>query len=195
MRHSMWKRFWGLERYRALYLKRAPAGPMADLYAGAFPPRGAPVARVEFVAVDFETTALDPRDGEIVSAGWVTISGLVIDYATARYMLVRPDRPVGADSAVIHGIRDSDLAGAVSPRTFLAALLADLSGRVLLAHNAVIEMAFLRAACLRWFDFPFELRAADTVSASARSRFRAACCGWARRANATICRATGRITR
>ena len=163
MGKSMWKNLLGLDLYRSLYLRRAPKGPMADLYANGFPWPETPIRDVEFVAIDFETTALTPRQGEIVSAGWVVIRNLTIEYASARYFLVKTERPITEASAVIHGITDDALQHAVDPEVFLAALMPDLSGRVLLAHHTDIEMGFLRGYCQRLYRFPFEIHHVDTL--------------------------------
>ena len=168
MGQLIWQHLIGLGVYRSLYLHRAPKGPMADFYARKFPRPGTPVKEVEFVALDFETTALTPGKGEIVSAGWVVIRNLIIDYASARYFLVKTERPVTEASAVIHGITDDALQHGVEPDMFLTALMADLSGRVLLAHHAGIEKGFLRRYCQRLYHFPFRIPHVDTLLSEKR---------------------------
>jgi len=45
-----------------------------------------------------------------------------------------------------------------------------LSGRVLLAHHAPIELGFLNAACERIYGYPLLTRAVDTLELEKRNR-------------------------
>lgn len=102
----------------------------------------APVA-----ALDLEMTGLDPVADRICEVGLVTGVGR---HATARWStLVRPEVPVGAGARAIHGISDVELAAA-PPFDDIAADVAErLHGRVVLAHNATTDRAFLEAAWRR----------------------------------------------
>ncbi len=121
-----------------------------------------------FVAVDLETTGLDPAKDEIVSVGWVALSGERIDLATAAHRLVAPTRAVPEQSAVLHAITDDVAARGAPPRAVLAELLAVLAGKVLVAHNASFELDFLRAACARAFGGRFLSPAVDTLALGIR---------------------------
>ena len=58
--------------------------------------------RLRLLAVDLETTGLDPQRDEILSIGMVPVDGLSIVLSGARHMVVRGARSVG-QSAVVHG--------------------------------------------------------------------------------------------
>jgi len=105
-----------------------------------------PWRRVEYCVVDLETTGLDLRRDDIVSYGAVpVVDGRVVTGA-GRYQLVRnPDR-LGPGSMVVHSLRPADLAGAPAWEDTVDALLVALTGRVLVAHAAWIEQAFLERA-------------------------------------------------
>jgi len=136
-----------LERRRRRLLARAPEGPVRQFLSRPPPPPETACVEVPFLALDLETTGLDPGRDEILSAGWVAIEGTRIALCTARRRLVRPRRPVTAASAVIHGIGDDRAAGGGEPAEVLAELLAAMAGRVLVAHNAPVEQGFVEAAC------------------------------------------------
>ena len=53
------------------------------------PARSTPLEELELLAVDMETTGLNPRRDRIVSVGWVPVCGRVIDLAGAGYHVVR----------------------------------------------------------------------------------------------------------
>jgi DNA polymerase-3 subunit epsilon len=159
----------GLERSRRLQLRRAPPGPLREFLSVPFPPRARDCRRVGFVAVDLETTGLDPAKDEIVSVGWVALSGERIDLSTAGHRLVQPTRAVPEESAVLHAITDDVAAGGAPPPVVLAELLSVLAGKVLVAHNASFELEFIRAACGRAFGGRFLSPAVDTLELGLRA--------------------------
>jgi hypothetical protein len=69
------------------------------------------------IAVDLELTGRDTHRDHIVSMGWAEVDGGRIRIGSSRHLLVVPppgtERGVG-HSAVIHELRDSDVAGARS---------------------------------------------------------------------------------
>ncbi|HET8539141.1 MAG TPA: 3'-5' exonuclease [Anaeromyxobacter sp.] len=118
--------------------------------------------------MDLETTGLDPATDEIVSVGWVALTGERIDLSTAGRRLVLPTRAVPEESAVIHAITDDVAARGAPPPVVLAELLSALAGRVLVAHNAAFELEFLRRACARAFGGRFLSLAVDTLALGIR---------------------------
>jgi DNA polymerase-3 subunit epsilon len=99
-----------------------------------------------FVVVDLELTGLNPRRDEIVSFGAVPVDGGRVLVQDAVYGLVRPSGSVPSRSVLVHGIRDPDLVDAPEASVALVELVHAMAGRVLVAHAAEIERAFLRRA-------------------------------------------------
>lgn len=124
-----------------------------------------------YLAVDIETTALSPADGEIVSVGWVAIDGGDIELASAAHYLLGAEGPVG-DSAVFHQLRDCDREAGESAERVLARLLAAAAGRVLIFHCAELDLAFLNALCRRHLGAPLLLPFIDTLQLEYRRRQR-----------------------
>lgn len=139
-----------LQRIRLARARRACRLPLQQrLLHQPLPARGARLAELETVALDFETTGLDAQRDHIIAAGWVLIRGDRIVMASARELHVRNLSPEGVgQSAVIHGILDSDLEDAASSDMLIEQLLPELAGRAIVAHAASIERSFL-AALLR----------------------------------------------
>lgn len=129
------------------------------------PARSARVADMEMVALDFETTGFDVKRDRIIAAGWVLIRGDRIVMASAREVRVRDDisDSVG-QSAVIHGILDSDLDDAGSGEAMLEHLLPELAGRAIVAHGAWIERGFLAALLRRLGGTPMLNPFIDTMA-------------------------------
>ena len=98
------------------------------------------------------------------------VDGGRVVLAGAREGLVRPPGAVPAESIRIHGLRELDLADAPSPEQAADALLEAMTGRVLVAHAAWVERAFL-GRLLR-------TRGARLRGAGGRHQRCSAGCGW-----------------
>jgi DNA polymerase-3 subunit epsilon len=102
------------------------------------------------IALDFETTGLDVKRDHILAAGWVLIRGDRIVISSAREIRVRDESEKGVgQSAVIHGILDSDLVDGETNESLVEQLLAELAGRAIVAHAAMIERGFLNTLLRR----------------------------------------------
>jgi DNA polymerase-3 subunit epsilon len=96
------------------------------------------------LAVDVETTGLSPVRDRLLAVGWVPVDGTRIDLSGARRYVVRRDDP--GEAVTIHGLTHDDLEAGRPLAEVLAELRVALAGRVLLAHYASFDRAFLDAA-------------------------------------------------
>jgi DNA polymerase-3 subunit epsilon/ATP-dependent DNA helicase DinG len=96
----------------------------------------------ELVAIDLETTGLDPLTDAIIEVGAVRLrDGVVIEeYAT----LVNPERPIPATVTHITGIRSDDVATAPPIQTILPAVRAFIGNAPLIGHNVAFDVGFLQ---------------------------------------------------
>ncbi|HET7202257.1 MAG TPA: exonuclease domain-containing protein [Steroidobacteraceae bacterium] len=160
-----------LQKWRLERARRACRLPLQQrlLHQQSLPSLRARVADVETIALDFETTGLDAQRDHVIAAGWVRIRGDRIVMASAREVHVRTHGPDGVgQSAVIHGILDSDLEHAASGETLLEQLLPDVAGCVVVAHAAAIERAFLAALLRRLGGVPLPNPFIDTMALERR---------------------------
>ncbi len=94
-----------------------------------------------FVALDLETTGLDPRTDAVVSAaaipfvGGGRLPGLVT--------LVNPGRPISPSSTAIHGITDEMVVDAPGVAGVIVRIDAVLDGRVIVGHGVAFDLAVL----------------------------------------------------
>lgn len=153
------------------YRRQVSDGPMHAYLNASMPSGGDDAARVEYLALDLETTGLDPASDSIVSVGYVPVVDRGVRLHGARHRYVRIDGSV-AQSATIHHIVDADLDGAQEAPDVLAALLDALRGRVLLVHHAPVDLGFLHAACRRAFGVPLVAPVVDTLDLARRRRER-----------------------
>jgi DNA polymerase III subunit epsilon len=132
----------------ALHLRGARArAPAAREYARApGPRRRTPWREARYCVVDLELSGLDPRRHEIISFGALPVADGRIQLDGAAHGLVRPTKALAEAAIRVHGILAADLANAPPLAQALAPLLEAMSGRVLVAHHAAVERAFLGAA-------------------------------------------------
>lgn len=161
----------GPEARRLRALRRVASGPLADHLAAAGPDPGTPLDRLPLLAVDLETTGLDPRRDEILSIGWVPVDGGEVVLGGAGRVVVREGGGLAGvgQSAVVHGITDDDLAHGMALEDAVGALLHALAGRVLLAHYAVVETRFIGAACRRSWGVEPPFVVVDTLELERRA--------------------------
>jgi len=154
-----------LRRHRRRDPKHYPPGPLRELAAAAPPGDATPVAGVEFLALDVETTGLDPSADHLLSVGWVPVIGREIVLAGACELTIRPpgEVDVGA-SATFHRLTDDQVADAAPLSDVLPRLLGALHGRVLLAHHAPVEMGFLAAATIAAYGARPPVTVVDTLA-------------------------------
>ncbi|MBS0002931.1 MAG: 3'-5' exonuclease [Thioalkalivibrio sp.] len=142
---------------------KVPPGPLRDYLAGKIPDLSNDCRETRFLAVDLETTGLNPAEDQILSIGWVAMDGLTIRLDTAGQCRVRPTREIPEASAVIHQITDDQAARGGSLGEALERFLEVLGGRVMLAHHAAVELGFLDQACQSEYGFACMIPTVDTL--------------------------------
>ena len=130
------------------------------------PPPSTRLDELKLVAVDMETTSLDPKTGDIVSLGWVPINGARIDLSGAGYSVVRGAR-VG-DDAHVHLLTQEMVDEGIELDEALSALRTALHGGVLLAHFAQLEVGFIEKASQQVFGEKPRLTVVDTFALERR---------------------------
>ena len=118
---------------------------------------------INYCVIDLETTGLDFKTDEIVSMGAVQIHSARIITEENYYREVRPKQNPTSTSIRIHGIRGVDLAGAAPIEEVLPEFASQVRGRVVVAHAAWIENAFLKDR-LGNLDLDYSKRLLDTAA-------------------------------
>lgn len=159
--------FFGLtfrRRWQARGLRaHSAAQPLFDYLGTDVPARQRDWRTVDYLALDLETSGGDPRHDDILSFGWVGLTGAEIHLSTARHRLVRPRRSLEGANVGIHRIIDDRAATGDPLRTVLSEFLVALHGRVLIAHYSPTEVGFLNAACRACFGGAFLAPVIDTL--------------------------------
>jgi DNA polymerase-3 subunit epsilon len=142
---------------------------MQDYLATPFPAPSSDIREVEFLAIDLETTGLDPKRDDILSVGYLTMKGNRIDLGSARHRLVRTARAIPEASAIIHQITDDQAAQGGLLDDVLAELLETMAGKVMIAHHALVETSFLSDACQRVYGVGLTVPVIDTQALAKRT--------------------------
>lgn len=158
------------------FSKRAPEGPLRDYLEADNPGPRTALHELNLLAVDVETTGLDPKRDSLLSIGWVAVDGAgTVDAPAAKIRCGQAGHRLllGASvgqSAVIHGLTDDALADkGVAVKEALTELLEQLKGRALLCHFSAIETQFLSAACQEHFGAALKIPAViDTFAIERR---------------------------
>lgn len=137
--------------------------PLRACMQASLPATGTPFGQVEFVAMDIETTGLDPATADMVSIGWVVVRQGRVVLDTARSLLVRPSRGVG-NSASVHGLTDTIVKSGTDWGIALDNVVEALAGRVLLVHHAGLDKVLLDRLCQQRYATPLFVPVVDTMA-------------------------------
>nr|WP_279610895.1 3'-5' exonuclease [Vibrio gelatinilyticus] len=136
---------------------------LVDYYQCGVMPGNTPLKDIEFVALDIETTGLDPESDGIVSIGTVPFSLSRIRLGKAQHWTVRPKAKLEEGSVVIHGITHNDIVDAPKLNDILEEVLSALSGKIVVVHYRRIEREFLNNALDRMIGEGIEFPVLDTL--------------------------------
>ena len=149
--------------YRDYLLAGTDNDKLAAYLKTPLPDRRLPAVEAEYLALDFETTGLDPGTDSILSAGYTTIrNGRVILGESGHYLL-RVATPLPARSVVIHRITDAVMERGAPLPEVMEQLLELMRGKVVLVHYAAMERGFLQAASRQLYGIRLPLCMVDTL--------------------------------
>jgi DNA polymerase III subunit epsilon len=152
-------------RRRALRQDDLPEALRACLSAP-WPEARQPWRAARYLALDFETTGLDPQRDAIVQIGCVAVEQGRVRLDSAWSALARPPAALAAraDAIRIHGLLPERLAAAPALAELLPALLERLAGHVLLLHVAAVDLPFLERALRTSYGHGLALPWLDTAA-------------------------------
>ena len=157
---------------RRWYLSRKQLRePLPTLLRSEMPHRSSRFEDVEFVALDIETTGLNPATAQVLSVGWVLLRNGRVALETAESHLVRPSRGVG-NSASVHGLTDTVVIQGEHWADVLDQVVWNLQGRVLLVHHAGLDKLLLDRLCMLRYGARLYVPVVDTMALELRDQQR-----------------------
>lgn len=152
------------DKRRRKMLELVPEGPVRDFLSAPLIEKNQDVHSVSLLSLDFETSGLDSTRDHIVSVGYVVVDSGEIQLSTATHELVRAEKLLTEESVVIHKITDDDVSAGRPLVEVVGKLLQALAGKIMVAHNAKIELSFLTQACRKLYGISPRFPAIDTMS-------------------------------
>jgi len=101
------------------------------------PPEG------EAVAIDCETTGLDPRQDDIVTFAAIPIRGSRILSSCGFRAMVKPSTRMKAEAIKVHRLREGDVAGGLTMEEALPQLLRFIGSRPLVGYYLDFDLAMI----------------------------------------------------
>ncbi|VVT20956.1 exonuclease domain-containing protein [Erythrobacter sp. EC-HK427] len=137
--------------------------PVLARYAAAeWPEAGTPVRDAPLLALDFELDGLK-RGAHLLQAGWTRFTPRAIPLEHAQVHDIRSNAALDRQAVTIHGIGGQRASEGARLREVIAALIADLAGRVLVAHGASIEVEALQGAAKALYGARLPIRSICTL--------------------------------
>lgn len=153
---------WRFERALA-GLARAEHCALREYAAKPWPAPDCPVSEAPLLALDFELDGL--REGShLLQAGWVPFCGRSIRMAEAVAIDIRSDARLDEKAVTIHGIGEQRAARGEPVAEVIAALIAALGGRIMVAHAAAIERSALQVTARKLFGADLPIRQICTLT-------------------------------
>lgn len=133
-------------------------------YANApWPASDTPIRETPLLALDFELDGLK-HGADLLQAGWVGFTARSIPLESANSVDIRSAATLNRKAVTIHGIGEQRAAAGAPLKDVVDALIADLAGKVLVAHGASIEVAALSAAVRRVYGVALPIRSVCTLA-------------------------------
>lgn len=149
-------------------LQTLPEGPVRNYMEGPFPEPDCDIFSTPVVAIDFETTGLNPEKDHLLSVGYVELLHEEIYLGSAVHQLIHTKKDLPEETVIIHGITDDIMAEGSKVQMVVEQMLEKFKGKILLAHHAAIERNFLTQACLNLYGHAPALPMIDTLELARR---------------------------
>jgi DNA polymerase-3 subunit epsilon len=151
------------DKKRRRLLDKAPAGPLQDYLSQSFADNKTSIYEIDLLAMDFETSGLDAKNDHLLSVGHVTLHKNSIELGSAHHQIIHSKREISGENISIHHITHDQVASGTTLPEAVEAILRTITGKVLLAHHAAVEISFLQQACINLYGMAPVIPAIDTM--------------------------------
>jgi len=158
-----WQKLLPLNAQRKRLLKRFSKSALNYYLSKSIPSLSQKVSETEFLVLDFETSGLDVKNDHILSVGYTVIKNNRAVMKSNQYAVIRQQTELKTENVSIHQLTDAVIESGEEMKPVFDRLINDMSGRVLVAHNAAIEKKFINAACKKLYGCELPLRVIDTM--------------------------------
>lgn len=154
-------------------LKRFQQSTLADYYT---PPNVGEMTfdEADFLVLDFETTGLSVKKDRVLSVGYTTLSKQRIQLGKSAHFYIRHTEMIPDETVIIHHITEQEAAQGLPIQEVFPTLLQQLSGKILVAHFADIEVGFLQQIARLVYQTTLPLVVVDTLQIAFRRKYKQA---------------------
>lgn len=162
---------WLAEKKLQRQLKQFRQSELADYYT---PPtiEQRTFAETDFLILDFETTGLTPKKDSVLSMGYTTLVKQRIQLGKSSHFYICHRDSIPDETVIIHHITEQEAAQGQPIREVFPMLLQALSGKVLVAHFADIEVGFLQQIAKVVYQTVLPLQVVDTLQIAFNSKYK-----------------------
>jgi DNA polymerase-3 subunit epsilon len=137
-------------------------------YAAGVVAGNTPIDQVPLMALDIETTGLNPNVDGIVSVGMIPMTTKIIQASCSQHWVINPNVPLVDATVALHGITHSKVKNAPTFEAVLSDILQMMAGHVMVVHCRAIERSFINHALKRILNETIEIPMIDTMELEAR---------------------------
>lgn len=148
-------------------LKNSEHSVVRDYAKAEWPERSLPAIDAPFLGLDFELDGLR-KDADLLQAGWLAFEGPSIALKDAQSFDIKSKASLNDEAVTIHGIGEERAALGRRISDILPELIRALTGRVLVAHAARIEVSALQRATQAVFGADLPIRSVCTLTLEQR---------------------------
>lgn len=163
--HEMIKK-WRFERALGA-LRKSPHEVLRSYATSDWPARNTPAMDTPMLALDFELDGL-AKDAHLLEAGWLECDARSITLSSACSFDIKSNARLKAEAVIIHGIGEQRAAAGRELGYVIDQLIAALSGRIMVAHAALIERDVLKRAVKTLYGADLPIRAICTLTLEKR---------------------------
>ena len=119
----------------------------------------------DYVALDLETSGLNPSENQIIEIGMAKVCDGEITETYSR--LLNPKEKLSQRIVELTGITDEMVAGQPHVSEVIDEIVSFIGDMPLLGHNIIFDYSFLKKACVN-HGIPFEKNGIDTLKLARR---------------------------
>lgn len=157
---------WRIERTLKA-LEKSEHAVLRDYAKAHWPERSLPASNTRFLALDFELDGLR-KGADLLQAGWLPFEGRSISLNGARSVDIRSKASLDDEAVTIHGIGEERALNGRKISEVVEELIEALTGRIMVAHAARIEVSALQRATRAVFGVDLPIRRVCTLTLEQR---------------------------
>lgn len=128
------------------------------------PSKNLTIKETPILALDFETTGLNPTKDQLLSIGCIEINQGKIQLSSSHHQIIKTSGLLQRENVMVHQITDQEKNQGEALNLAIEHLLERAKGKILLVHFAKIEQSFLQQACKQLYNTKPPLLMMDTLA-------------------------------